>query len=408
MSNTFSIGLSALNANELGIDVAGNNLANLNTSGYKETVLDFSEVMSQTTDGNQVGMGVATPSTRRLNTQGPVQPNTGPLTAAIQGEGYFAVQGSGGEALYTRVGNFKLDGQGNLMTQTGETVLGVNGPIQVPSGNLPPAASTQMTLDLNLDSSAATGDTFSSPITVYDSLGDSHQLNVTFTKSATAGTWTYAATTSEAGVTTTVGGAATGTLTFDSNGKLLTPAPPPPAGSGTIAVKIAGTAPATALPDGANNVTINWDLYGADGVTPRLTQGNLTSSNSAQWQDGTAMATLSKVSIGDGGNVIASYSNGLDKTVAQLQLVSFRNPDTLVDVGNNEFQVSGATSAPAVGVAGTGGRGTVAGGSLEGSTVDIATEFTNLIIYQRGYEAGTRIITTANQLTQDTVNLIRE
>lgn len=394
MSNAFSIGLSALNANEMGIDVAGNNLANLNTPGYKESVLDFSEIMSQTTGTNQVGMGVANPSTRRLDTQGPLQPNSGPLTAAIQGEGYFAVQGASGETLYTRVGNFKLDDQGNLLTQSGEKVLGLNGPIQVPSGNIPPAVTTQMTLDLNLNSSAAVNDTFSSPITVFDSLGDSHQLAVTFTKTA-AGTWTPTASTGETGVTASVTG---GPLTFDSNGVLTS--------TSALTIDIKGSA--TNLPDGANNMSINWSVLGADGVTPRITQDSLTSANSAQWQDGTPMATLTEVSIGDGGNVIVSYSNGQDKSVAQLQVVSFRNPDTLVDVGNNEFVVSGATSAPAIGPAGTGGRGKVVGGSLEGSTVDIATEFTNLIIYQRGYEAGTRIITTANQLAQDTINLIRE
>jgi len=398
MSNAFSIGLSALNANELGIDVAGNNLANLNTPGYKETVLDFSEFMSQSADGNQVGMGTAAPSTRRLDTQGPLQPNTGPLTAAISGEGYFCVQGAAGQTLYTRVGNFKVDNQGYLLTQTGEKVMGTNGVIQVPSGNLPPAATGNMTMDLNLDSSAAAGDTFSAPITVYDSLGNTHSLQLSFKKTA-ANTWDYSASTGETGVTVTVGGAATGTLTFDSNGKLSSPT----AASPDVAISITGLSNGATTP-----LNLTWDLYGADKVTPRVTQDNLASATSAQWQDGTAMATFSKVSIGDGGDVVVSYSNGQDKTVAQLQLVSFRNPDTLVDVGNNEFKVSGATSAPAFGVAGTGGRGTVTGGSLEGSTVDIATEFTNLIVYQRGYEAGTRVITTANQITQDTINLIRE
>ena len=394
MANAFSIGLSALNANEMGIEVAWNNLANLNTPGYKETVLDFSEIIAQTTGGNQVGMGVANPSTRRVNAQGPVQPNTGPLTAAIQGEGYFAVQDAAGGTAYTRVGNFKLDAQGNLLTQSGDTVLGVNGPIQIPSGNIAPAATTKMSLDLNLDSSAAAGATFSAPMAVYDSLGNSHMLTVTFTKSATPNQWTYTASTGEAGVTASVAG---GTLTFDTNGVLTAPASP--GASDTITI--------SGLP-GASGMTIVWDMDQANGATPRITQNNLTSATSAQWQDGTAMATLSGVSIGDGGNVVASYSNGRTVNVDQLQLASFRNPDTLVDIGNNLFKASGATSAPAVGPAGTGGRGKVAGGSLEGSTVDIATEFTNLIIYQRGYEAGTRIITTANQLTQDTINLVRE
>lgn len=401
MLTAFSTALSALSANEMGIDVAGDNLANLNTPGYKSTVIAFKEAMSQTTSGGaaEIGMGLASPTTSRLMTEGVLQPNTGPLTAAIQGVGFFMVQDSSGQVLYTRDGDFKLDSQGNLLTQSGEQVLGLNGPIQVPSTTLAPTATSGMTMDLNLDAGAAAGTTFSQPIQVVDSLGVTHTVTVTFTKGAAANTWTY-------NVTSDAGGASTttflgGTLTFNPDGTLKTPAPSgatPPAND-TITI--------SNLPDGARNMTIGWDLYNSDNATGRITQNASASTSSAQYQNGVTPASLSGISIADGGFVVASYANGQTVNVDQLQLASFRNPDSLVAVGNNEYKTTGASSAPSIGAPGTGGRGAIVGGSLEGSNVDIATEFSHLIIFQRGYEAGTRIVTTADQLTQDTINLIR-
>ena len=400
MLNAFSTALSTLSANELGIDVAGNNLANLNTPGYKATALNFSEMMAQTSanGATQVGMGVGTPTTRRISTEGPLQPNSGPLTAAIQGDGFFMVQDANSQTLYTRDGNFKLDSQGNLLTQSGAEVLGINGPIQVPTNNLAPTETTAMTLDLNLDASSTTGTTFSQPIQVVDSLGASHMLTVTFTKTGT-GAWSMTGSCDATGSTVTVSG--TTSLAFDATGKLTTtPSAATPPVNATIAI--------SGLPNGASAMSIGWDFFADDNKTPRITQNAGTSTSSAQYQNGSVPASLSGVSIGDGGFVVATYDNGKTLNVGQLQLANFRNPDTLVDVGNNEYKTSGLTSAPSIGVAGTGGRGTVVGGSLEGSNVDIATEFSNLIVYQRGYEAGTRVITTADQLTQDTINLIRE
>jgi flagellar hook protein FlgE len=407
MFSVFSTALSALNANEVGIAVTGNNLANVNTAGYKCSTADFSELMSDNASGAQVGMGVGTPTTRTIFTQGPLQQNTGLLTAAIQGAGYFTVQDSGGEQLYTRVGNFKLDAQGNLQTQTGDTVLGTMGPIQVPSATLPPVESHNLTFDLNLDAGAdivTTSDpaSFSAPIQVVDSLGETHMVAVDFWKTGMAAgttTWTYAARSDQAGTTAQVNGAGTGTLSFDSTGKLTTTAP--------VTITIANSLGGPTLPDGANTMSLKWSLVQSDGTTPRLTQSAGTSACSAQWQDGSVLATQNKVSITDGGFVTVEYSNGVIKNVAQLQLASFRNPDSLVDVGNGQYKASAATSSPAVGPADSGGRGKVAGGQMEGSAVDMATEFANLIVYQRGYEAGARVVTTANQLTQDTINMMQ-
>jgi flagellar hook protein FlgE len=151
-------------------------------------------------------------------------------------------------------------------------------------------------------------------------------------------------------------------------------------------------------------MTMNWNLY--TGSTPDVTQFSQPSAVSADTQDGSTTASLTQVSIGNGGTIQAQYSDGEQVVVGQMAMATIRNQESLIDAGDNNYMLSGNSAAPAVGTPGTGGRGTVLGGSIESSTVDIATEFTNLIIYQRAYEANTRVITTADQLSQDTIALV--
>lgn len=257
-----------------------------------------------------------------------------------------------------------------------------------------------MSVDLNLNSAAtadATSD-FSTPVTVYDSLGKSHILTVSFEKTDT-NTWSYQVSLPGADVTAGTAGTpfdipnASGTMTFDTNGQLTSPA----AGS-TIPVAIPG------LSDGASDLNISWDPY--NNGAGRITQFGQASAASASSQDGAAAAELVSVSISDGGAITAQYSDGVQSTVGQVALAAISNPNTLVDVGNNDYQLSAATADPSVGTPGTGGRGTVVGGALEASNVDLATQFTNLITFQRSYEANAHVVTTADQLSQDTINLI--
>ena len=303
-----------------------------------------------------------------------------------------------------------MDAQGNLLTATGQKVQGwtsmsgqVNtnqaiGDISVPLGALKsPQATKNFSLDLNLDASGATGDTFSAPVQIYDSLGASHILTVTFTKDATSGQWDYTVTIPGADVGDTTDATkqlATGSVNFDSTGTLTTPASTDP----PISFDVTGFA------DGAADITgLNWNVY--NGTTPELTQYDQASATSASTQDGSAAAQLNSVSLANGGEVVAQYSDGQQLTVGQVALASIPNPDSLVAVGNNNFQLSAETAVPTVGVPGTGGRGQVLGGSIESSNVDIATEFTNLIVYQNAYQANAKVITTADQLSQDTISL---
>jgi len=421
MFTSFSTALSALSADSTAIDVVGNNLANLNTPGFKTSEVCFRDLVTESLGAGlgetQVGFGTGQPLTVREFSQGAIQTSSGVLDAAIQGDGFFVVQDGSGNTLYTRAGNFQTDTAGNLLTDTGDKVQGwttidpttgqvdTNGPIGnivVPVGSLKaPTATSSITADLNLNSAAsadATSD-FTTPITVYDSLGTSHVLTLSFEKTG-ANQWSYQVTIpgdevsgGTAGTPFDISGAS-GTLTFDTSGQLTDPAYGSP-----INFSITG------LSDGAADMNVTWNPYNSDG-SGRITQFGQPSASSASSQNGSAAAQLNHVGLATGGEILAEYSDGTQVVVGQVALASIRNPSSLIAAGNNNFQLSALTANPSIGVPGTGGRGTVQGGSIEASTVDIASEFTNLIVYQRAYEANAHVVTTADQLSQDTINLI--
>ena len=415
MGGTFSIALSGLAAQTAALDVVSNDLANLNTVGFKASTVAFHDLVaaSLTASDPHAGGGVGAPQAKREFAQGTLQLTSGAFDAAIEGQGFFIVKDKSGATLYTRAGNFNLDAAGNLVTTTGEFVQGyvavggvINaggavGNITVPPNSLQkPVATTQFTLDLNLDASAVVGQpagTFSSPIQIVDSLGSKHTLTVTYTKTGLNG-WDYNVTIPGEDLTSGTPGTpsslAKGSLKFDANGQLTTPA----FSASPVAVKIAG------LADGAADQTVNWNLYNPD-KTPTITQYSNPSGLSATSQDGIPVAQLSRVALSDGGKILAQYSDGTQQVVAQLALAGISNPDSLIAAGNNEFVVGAGTASPTVGAAETGGRGKISGGALEGSTVDIAREFTNLIVFQRSFQANGKVITTLDQISQDLLNL---
>lgn len=419
MFTSFSTALSALSAQSTAVDVVGNNLANLNTVGFKGSAVSFHDLVSQSlgTGDTQVGSGVGRPSTVRQFVQGSIQATSGSLDAAIQGDGFFVLKDQSNGLVFSRAGNFQVDASGNLLSNTKQRVQGwteVNGvvdpntavgDIKLPVGALrPPFPSTQLSVNMNLNAAAVTGTpdaAFSTPIEVVDSLGASHVVTMKFTKSATvAGSWDYDVTVPGADVTGGTAGTPksikTGTVTFDANGQLKTPASTAP----TVTLPIAG------LVDGATDLSIEWALYDAN-LKPRLTQFSQPSAVSANAQNGSPAAQLLRIGLADGGKILAQFSNGTQQVVGQVALASIRNPESLIGAGNNNLQVSADTALPAIGAADTGGRGKISGGSLEGSTVDIAREFTNLIVFQRGYQANAKVITTVDELSQDTINLKR-
>ena len=188
----------------------------------------------------------------------------------------------------------------------------------------------------------------------------------------------------------------TGSIVFDGSGQMVTPT----AANGNVAFTISG------LTDSGANMAINWNLYNSDG-TPRFTQYSEASGISSETQNGQAAAQMTGVSLQNGGTIVATYSNGAQQQItAQLALADVRNPGSLVDVGSNNFSLGATSATPVIGTAGTGGRGAIDGSSLEGSTVDIAGEFSNLLVYERSYQANSRVVSVSDQLAQEAVNLV--
>lgn len=411
--STFSIPLSGLMATSQSLSTIANNLANLNTDGYKDENLNFASVFNQMqgTSGNgdpiQSGDGVQVAGKVTNFSNGNVNSTGVSSNMALQGNGFFVVQDSSGID-YTRNGDFTVNSQGQLTTQGGQLVLGypaVNGVVQTgaalapitvdQANNIPASATTSFQMTTNLDATATAGATYSSPMTVYDSLGESHALTIQYTNTA-ANTWTYsitlpAADTGGTGNPTTV---ASGTLNFDSSGVLTSP-------SGTVAgITISG------LADGAAKMSMTWDLNGSGG-TPAITQQAAASATSETTQNGYTTGTLTGYSVLSDGTVQGQFSNKQTLALGQVAVASFANNQGLTQTTDNNYQASFASGAAVVGVAGEGGNGIITGDSVEASNVNLSTEFANLIVAQQGYEANAKVLTTLNQVSQATLQVVQ-
>ena len=411
----FSIPLSGLTAESTALSTIANNLANQNTTGYKSKVVLFGDLFYQNLgtsgagDPIQLGAGAGVAATPSLFTPGNVSSTGVPTDVAIQGSGFFVVQDANGVLSYTRAGDFS-ELNNYLVTPNGQQVLGygaTNGvintggglvPLQLGAGTIsPPNATTRVQMNTNLNAAAAVGDTFSSPITVYDSLGTSHILTFTYTNTG-AGTWNYSISipASDLGGTGNPVQIAAGNLVFDSNGNLTTPA-------SDVAGLTIGPPNTAALSDGAANLTFDWQLF--NNGASLLSQVASPSSTSSMDQDGAGSGSLEKFSIGSDGTITGSFSNGKTQALGQIALATFANNAGLQLQGNTDFTPTLASGQAVIGTPGSGGRGTVSGGALEMSNVDIATEFANLIVAQRGFEANAKAVTTFDQITQDTIAL---
>ncbi len=408
----FSIPLSGLTASSIALSTIANNLANLNTVGYKETRVLFRDLFYQTLGSNgagdplQQGAGTAISAMPSMFTQGNIDPSGVATDVAITGEGLFVTQ-KDGVVSYTRAGNFEVDKSAQLVTAEGAQVMGypaVNGaisrgqglaPLVLGTGTISPAVATgNVQVRTNLNAAASVGDSYSTPLTVYDSLGASHVLKFTFTKAA-ANQWGYAITIPAADVGGT--GAATsigsGTLSFDGSGNLTSPV-----------ADVAGIA-VSGLADGASSMSFNWKLY--DGSSGLLTQVAAPSSTVSSLQDGSGSGALVSFAIGADGTITGTFSNDKTAVLGQLALAKFGNVEGLLRSGRNSFIATLASGDAVIGAAGTGGRGSLSGGALELSNVDIAKEFAALIVAQRGFQANARVVTTFDEITQDTINLKR-
>lgn len=409
---SLSTALSGLNAAETALQTISNNLANMNTDGYKSQTSTFADLFYQTYgnsgSGNpiQTGLGVQVTGTSQDFSNGAVASTGVSSNMALNGAGFFVVQNGSGAQTYTRNGDFTTNASGQLITLGGQLVMGypvVNGvvsansalqPINVGSGTSAPATPTaNFSLTTNLNAGTAMNGTFQSPINVYDSLGNSHVLTIGYTLTA-PNTWTYSVTIPSSDLQGGTGSStqvATGTLSFNSSGQLVSPASP-------IAIAIGS------LADGAANMNLNWQLTDASSNS-LLTQTASASSNNATTQDGFASGVLSSYSVLSDGTVDGTFSNGQTRAIGQVAVASFANPEGLTLDGDNQYSATAASGAAVIGAAGTAGRGTIAGSSVEQSNVDMATQFSQLIVYQRAYEANAKAITAFDQMEQATIQM---
>jgi flagellar hook protein FlgE len=274
----------------------------------------------------------------------------------------------------------------------------------------PAVASTTMDISANLNASSVAGDTASSTLPIYDSLGASHTLSVTYTMTA-PNTWTYAVTIPSADLTpagaTPNATVASGTLNFSSSGVLLSTEPT--GGTATVAPSagIALTIPpaGSTFINGAAALPINWNLVTAG--SPTITQTSTASSTSATSTDGFASGTLQTYAVQSDGTIEGTFSSGQTLALGQVAVAAFANVQGLVATGDNNYQATAASGAAVIGLAGTGGRGTIVGGSVEQSNVNIATEFAKLIVAQQAYSANAKTITTFNQVSQATIAMLQ-
>ena len=406
MTSSMFSGVSGLTSNQTWLDVIGNNIANANTPGFKSSQVLFQDILSQTLSGGsapsgtiggidpvQIGLGVTVGGIMRSFTQGSLQTTGRNTDLAIQGDGFFVVA-NGSNILYTRAGAFTLDANGNLVEEaTGYKVQGSGGDIQISLGQQGAATATsEAEFKGNLDSTAADGATYTATVTVEDSLGASHALTVTFTKNfaAAPGQWDWAATSTDPSIDSLA--TATGSLVFDNNGALTSGA------SQGVAITYAAGTTAT------SPQTVTLDFGTAGNATP-MTGVAGSSTVALSKQDGLQSGTLSNFTVGADGTITGFYSNGATQTLGQIEMATFNNPSGLLAVGQNHFQQSAASGDPNVGNPGQGGRGILTPGALEASNVDLAKEFTNMMLAQTGYQANARTIQTSDQMLQQLVNL---
>ena len=422
-------GVSGLRAEGEALGVVGDNIANVNTVGFKGQRVIFQDVLGHSilagTASALPGSGVRVGDIQQMFTQGSLA-NTGIATdLALNGDGFFVVQGSVDGVtgnFYTRAGQFKIDNSGYLVNASGLQVQGYAAnpdgtfsasisSLQAPTAAIPPNATENAAITANLDSSStvptlawdaqdpANTSNFSSTMTVHDSLGNAHTMDVYFRKTAD-NAWEWHALVSgdetnppAAGTNVEVG---TGTLTFTTDGALDT------VGGNTATVDFAGAT-------GGQVVTFNFGTPIAGGGTglDGMTQFGSPSNVSSQSQDGYSSGDFAGVAVDGQGVVMGLYTNGQKLAIGQLAVAKFRSNDGLGRAGQNLWIDTRESGAAAMGTAGSGGRGAIAAGALESSNVDLAEEFVGHIQHQRSFSANSKTITTADEMLQELINIKR-
>ncbi len=405
-------GVSGLSTNSLAMTVIGDNLANVNTTGYKSSSPIFGDVLSSILNNGsttmQIGRGSQLTGSLQSFSQGSFSSSGNALDMAIDGAGFFVVNNGVGN-VYTRAGQFRMNDKGLVQDPskhilqgfkiTGSTTSQKITNIDMTGVQSSPAPSTNFTLGANLNAAATAGSTFTSPITLYNSVGAQTLLNITFTKLAAGNSWNFVASPSIGTITS----GASGTLSFDSTGTLSA------VNGGALKNLTIGLAYAATTPP-ANPQTLTWNLV--DPINAATSNGKLTgyaapSNNNSFVQDGYTTGTLLSLSVDDKGIISGLFNNGQSQKLFQVAMANFLAPSGLTRSGQNTFAESAASGQPIIGTAKTGGFGSILGSTLELSNVDLSGEFVNMIQTQQAFQAASKIVTTTNDMLTTSVQLVR-
>lgn len=422
-------GVASIKAQQTRMNVIGNNLANINTTSYKSSRVTFQDMIAQTLQGAtrpgtgiggvdpiQIGLGTTIGATGVNEQQGSLSATNNPTDLAIQGNGFFLVS-NGSTISYTRDGSFTLDSNGDLVgSATGQKVLGwqanalgqidstaqvsATDAINIPIGALKTVQqTTQASFSGNLDAGAASTATLTTQVTVYDGLGDPHQISIQFSNHqvppagtpppGTTASWDWTAWEGQPGTGTPIGDSSTAgndLMYFDANGKLLTP-----------------------------NTNFNITVPASNGATPlqismdfgNVSQLSTSSAVNPTGQNGFPPGSLSSFNIGADGLISGNFSNGLNRVLGQIALSVFPNPGGMERVGDNMWRASDNSGLAVTGAPRSGSLGSISAGFLEQSNVDVGNEFSDLIVTQRGFQANTKVVTTVDQMMQDLIDMKR-
>jgi flagellar hook protein FlgE len=431
--STLRTGSSGLGVSSTYLSVIGDNIANINTTGYKQTRASFADYMPQDvfglSGGGQVGTGAATNVVSTLFGQGTLQDTDSALDMAIQGNGFFVVS-DGNKDYYTRNGTFGLDESGNLVDANGLKVQGygvqggsltsVVGDINIDGGTVVGSATSSVVVDamLSADESYSDNDLaaidlygtgtgantiaeaaavadFSTSVTIYDGEGVGHDCTLLFERTSETD-WSWRAVTDASEVYDSTSTAystdegygfelANGTVSFDTSGAIS-------------AFTQTDTTGYSFLNAGATAITFDFGMDTAGVATDgSLSTGDTISTLTSISQDGSAPGSLSGISVQDDGTIIGSYTNGEEATLGQVVLATFKSDAGLDRIGGTLFEATSAAGDPSIGVAGAGSRGSISGYSLEQSNVELEDQFVAMITAQRTYQANSKVISTVNE-----------
>lgn len=419
LTGALSSAISALSAQSQSLSMISDNIANSDTTGYKTTSAMFDALVTASSNTTSYASGGVTVAGRaNITQQGLLAATSNATDVAIQGSGFFVVTSatSGGVTSYTRNGAFTInnagylenngsylegwrtDADGNVVgSESASNLSAINTQIASTSGS----ATTKTTIAANLPSDAATGDTYTSSMTVYDSLGAANTMQITWTKTGTNAWSASFANPTSTSDTTTATGTASGTIdiTFNSEGSLASTSPDP------ATVSIMGWT------DGAADTTITMDL-GTVGATDGLTQYasgettpavNVTSIDS----DGLSYGKLSSVSIGKNGVVDATYSNGKTIAIYKIAVATFADPNGLSAASDGLYSATVTSGNASLQASGENGAGTIYGSELESSTTDTSSQFSSMISAQQAYSAASQVISTVNKMYDTLISAMR-